>query len=243
MTRLLAKIIPVVFVAVLAVGTAVLMTCGSSGKKASVAPGSVQLGGECASFQDCQEVAGKVVECRCTDQSKQPLCVADLEAGEDCSTTGSFSPVCRPGTRCTATDLSFSNIVCLPIAKAGEDCGPTTGGCVDPAYCDGTQHCVVGQAELGQACSQHAECQAPNVCPSSKHVCSAPAKIGDACDTNTGGRSECVAGAGCNGSKCVAQKSDGQDCVFDEECASGLCGTNGCGRGPSSSDVITTCGF
>jgi len=243
MTRLLAKIVSLLLAGVVAVGAVTLMTCDSAAKKAAAAPGSVQLGGTCTAFQDCQAVTGKVVECRCTDQSKQPLCVADLETGEDCATTGNFSPVCRPGTRCTATDLSLANIVCLPVAKTGEACGSDTGGCEDPAYCDGTQHCVVGQADLGQSCWQHAECKAPGVCPFAKHVCSAPAKIGGACDTNPDGRSECVVGAGCDGNKCVAQKADGQDCVFDEECTSRLCGTNGCGRGPGASDVVTTCGL
>ena len=137
----------------------------------------------------------------------------------------------------------MTNVVCLPVAKVGEACGASTGGCEDPAYCDSTEHCVVGNAGLGQACSQHAECKAPNICPFGKFVCSAPARIGESCSTNSDGRSECVAGAGCNGTKCVAQKADGQDCAFDEECSSGVCGINGCGRGPGSSDVITTCGL
>jgi hypothetical protein len=243
MTRLLAKIVPVMLVGVLAVGFVTLVTCGSAAKKANLAKGSVQLGGVCESFQDCQDVAGKVVECRCTDEGQQPRCMADLEAGEDCSTTGNFSPVCRPGTRCTAIDLTLSTLVCLPVAKVGETCGSTTGGCEDPAYCDNTEHCVVGQFDLGQSCWQHAECKAPYVCPFGRHVCSTPAKIGESCNANPGGRSECATGAGCNGSKCVAQKADGQDCAFDEECSSGLCGTNGCGRGPGSSDVVTTCGL
>lgn len=243
MTKLAAKIVPGVMGAFLAVGMLSLMTCGSTGKKATIASGSVQLGGVCSSLQDCQDVTGKVVECRCTDQSKQPLCVADLEAGQDCSTSGNFSPVCRPGTRCTATDVTLSTVVCLPVAKAGEACGNATGGCQDPAYCDSTQHCVVGQVELGQACSQHAECKSPNICPFGRFVCSAPAKLGESCSTNPSGRSECAAGAGCNGNTCVAQKADGQDCAFDEECTSGQCGINGCGRGPGSSDVVTTCGL
>ena len=243
MTKPIAKIVPLLLLGIVAVGTVTQTTCTPAAKKASLAPGSVPLGGECAAFQDCQATAGKVVECRCTDQSKQPLCVADLEAGGDCSTTGNFSPVCRPGTRCTAADLSLTTLVCLPIAKAGESCSSGTGGCEDPAYCDSTQHCVVGQLDLGQSCSQHAECKTPYVCPFGMQVCSVPAKIGETCHTNPGGRSECVVGAGCNGNKCVAQKADGQDCFSDEECSSGLCGTNGCGRGPGSSDIVTTCGW
>jgi hypothetical protein len=244
MTRPLAKLLSLLAAGMIAGGVVVVLTtCGSSTPKTAAMPGTVLLGGECSAYQDCQVPDGKVVECRCTDQSKVPVCVADLEAGEDCTTTGNFSPTCRPGTRCTATDLSLSKAVCLPVAKAGEPCGPTTSGCEDPTFCDSTQHCVVGTADLGQSCAQHAECKAPYVCPWGKHVCSTPAKIGDTCDTNPGGRSECAAGAGCDGSKCVAQKSDGQDCMFDEECTSGLCGPNGCGRGSGASNVILSCGL
>jgi hypothetical protein len=240
MTKLFYKTSSLIFAGAI-VGAVGLTTCGES-KKAAVL-GSVPLGGECEAYDDCQAVPGKVVECRCTDQGKKPLCVAELEAGEDCSTKGNFSPTCRPGTRCTATDLSLTTLVCLPVAKAGEPCGMGTGGCEDPAYCDGTNHCVVGQSGLGQSCSQHAECTSPYVCPWGKHVCTAPAKIGEPCNTNADGRSECEAGAGCDGGKCVAKKGDGQDCMFDEECSSGLCGTNGCGRGQGPSDVVTSCGF
>lgn len=243
MTRLVAKILSLVFTGTVATTALFLATCGSTDDKISVARGSVLLGGECTSYDDCAGVAGKLVECRCTDQNRKPVCVADLEAGEDCSTTGNFSPVCRPGTRCVATASDARKQVCAPIAGVGEACGAGTGGCQDPAYCDGTTHCALGQAELGQSCGQHAECKSPYVCPFGKHVCSRPAKIGEACDTNPGGRSECEAGAGCNGNKCVAQKSDGQDCAFDEECTSGLCGPNGCGRGQGTSDAVLACGL
>jgi hypothetical protein len=219
-----------------------LMACSDHAAPAAAAPGSVPLGGECASYDECQPVAGKTVQCRCSDQSSKLLCVADLKAGDDCTTTGNFSPACESGTRCTPMETNLSKQVCLPIAKVGEECGPTTGGCQDPAFCDDTQHCRVGQADLGETCTEHAQCKAPYICPWGRRLCAAPAKIGEACDTNSGGRSGCVAGAGCDGSKCVAQKSDGQDCVFDEECQTGLCGVNGCGRGPGPSGVILSCG-
>jgi len=220
-----------------------LVACNDHSSRPAAASGSVPLGGECASYDECQAVAGKNVQCRCTDQSSKPLCVADLKAGDDCTTTGSFSPVCEPGTRCTPVDTSLSRLVCLPIAKVGEECGSTTGGCQDPAFCDSTGHCNVGQAELGETCTEHAQCKAPYICPWGRRLCTAPAKIGEACDTNSDGRSECEAGAGCDGSKCVAKKPDGQDCVFDEECQTGLCGVNGCGRGAGPSDVILSCGI
>jgi hypothetical protein len=188
-----------------------LVACNDSPSRRAAVPGSIPLGGECVSYDECQAVAGKSVQCRCTDQSKKPLCVADLKAGDDCTTTGNFSP--------------------------------STGGCQDPAFCDSTQHCRVGQADLGETCSEHAQCKAPYICPWGRRLCTAPAKIGEACDTNSAGRSECEAGAGCDGNKCVAKKPDGQDCMFDEECQTALCGVNGCGRGAGPSDVILSCGF
>jgi len=119
----------------------------------------------------------------------------------------------------------------LHAAKVGEACGPATGGCDDPAFCDESLHCVIGDAGLGQVCGRHAECRAPFICPWGRHVCSTPAKIGQSCHTNPGGRSECEAGSGCNGTRCVAQESDGHSCLADEECKAGICTKGGCGHG------------
>jgi hypothetical protein len=243
MSNLVAKIVALLSLAGIAVATITLATGSSEAAKKNNLPGSVVLGGECAAFQDCRLVFGKVVECRCTDQSSRPVCVADLDVGQDCSTSISVSSVCRPGTRCTATGPHSAKAVCIPAAKAGEACGPGTGGCEDPAFCDSNHVCVLGQAELGQTCGQHAECKAPYVCPGRKHVCSRPAKVGEACETNSDGRSECVADAGCNGNRCVAKKIDGAGCTFDEECLTGLCGTSGCGLGPALGNVIVSCGL
>jgi hypothetical protein len=237
MTRLVAK--AVFLFGVLAVGTLCLLARSSGASKARPERGSVMLGQACKSHDDCRAVVGRVVLCRCTDQSSQPLCIADLQLGEDCGTTGRFSPVCEPGTRCAPTGPEPTSLACLPVAKVGESCDVTTAGCEDPAYCDSTQHCVVGQAELGQACSQHAECRSPYICPWGKNACTLPGRIGAPCHTNARGRSECATGGGCNGSHCIAWKADGQACLFDEECATGLCGINGCGR---TGEVTTSCG-
>ena len=154
-----------------------------------------------------------------------------VDAGGDC--TGS-SDVCVRGARCTASLPDGKKFVCLPVAKLGEACGPATGGCEDPAFCDDTLHCVLGRAGLGRTCALHAECKAPLVCPWARRVCSTPAKIGQSCHTNPGGRSECEAGSGCNGTRCVTQKADGQSCFADEECKAGFCQRGGCGRGAGS---------
>jgi hypothetical protein len=124
------------------------------------------------------------------------------------------------------------------VVKVGEDCGPATGRCQDPAFCDDSRHCAVGDAGLGKACARHAECKAPLVCPWARHVCSEPAKIGQSCHTNPGGRSECESGAGCNGTRCVAQKPDGESCLADEECKSGACQGSACAKtaGPGLAD-------
>ncbi len=242
MSNWVAKIVALLSLAGFAIAMLVLATGSSEAAKKYSLPGSVALGGECAAFQDCHAVTGKIIECRCTEQSRHPVCVADLDVGQDCSNAISVSSVCRPGTRCTPTEPGSAKAICLLAAKAGEACGPGTGGCEDPAFCGSNHVCAVGQAELGQTCGQHAECKAPYVCPGSKHVCSHPAKIGEACETNSEGRSECVAGAGCNGNRCVAKKADGAGCTFDEECLTGLCGTSGCGLGPASGNVIASCG-
>ncbi len=121
------------------------------------------------------------------------------------------------------------------VAQVGEDCGVTNGRCQDPAFCDDSRHCALGEAGLGKVCSNHAECKAPLVCPWNKHVCSPPAKIGQSCHTNPGGRSECEAGAGCNGTKCVAQKPAGASCLSDEECKSGACQGGTCSKDTGTS--------
>lgn len=242
MSSLIAKVVALFSLAGIAIATIVLATGSSEAARKNRLPGTVAIGGECDAFEDCESVAGRVVECRCTDQGRRPICVADLEVGQDCSIS-TASSVCRPGTRCTPVGPHSEKAVCLAVAKAGEGCGPGIGGCADPAFCDGNHLCVVGGAELGHTCDQHAECRAPLVCPGRKHVCSPPAKVGDACAVNPDGRSECVAGAGCNGSRCVAKKTDGVACAFDEECLTGLCGTAGCGRGHASGGLVASCGL
>jgi hypothetical protein len=238
MNRLMAK--AMFLFGILAVGTLCLLGRSSGASRAYPTRGSVGLGQACTGHDDCRAIAGRVVECRCTDQSSVPLCTADLQLGEDCSTTGKFSPRCEPATRCAPSGTTGP--VCLPVAKVGESCDSTTAGCQDPAYCDSSQHCVVGQGELGQACAQDAECKSPYICPWGKNVCTVPARVGSPCHTNAHGRSECAAGAGCDGSRCITQKADGQACLFDEECLTGLCGINGCGRGGGAGDVTISCG-
>jgi hypothetical protein len=58
MTKPIAKIVSVFLGGCLALGMVALVTCTSTSKKASVAPGSVQLGCVCESFQDCQCTSG-----------------------------------------------------------------------------------------------------------------------------------------------------------------------------------------
>lgn len=157
---------------------------------------------------------------------------AALQSSDDCASDGD---ACAPGSRCRPAQAGLRRLVCLPIAKVGEDCGPATGGCEDPAFCDDSLHCALGEAALGHVCARHAECKAPLVCPWAKHVCSTPARIGQSCHTNPGGRSECGPGSGCNGTRCVTPKPDGQSCMADEECKAGVCQKGGCGKGTAPS--------
>jgi hypothetical protein len=147
---------------------------------------------------------------------------SDPRAVEDCT--------CAPGMPCKPVESDRRHFRCLPLAKVGESCGPASAVCDEPAFCDDTGHCALGQAGLGQACAGNAECKTPLVCPWAKHLCSAPGKMGQSCHTNPGGRSECAAGLGCDGIRCVTKKLDGQACVADEECKAGACQPSGCGQ-------------
>jgi hypothetical protein len=159
--------------------------------------------------------------------SDVPPARSDLHAGEDCTNRGD---ACADGTRCRPAVGTARHFLCLPVAKVGEACGPASAVCEEPAFCDHSQHCALGQAGLGQVCERHAECKAPLICPWAKHVCSSPGKTGQSCHTNPGGRSECEAGLGCDGIRCVARKPDGQACLADEECKTGACLQGGCAR-------------
>src|SRR5512142_570490 len=123
MSRVVAKVVALLSLAGLAIATLVFAAGASQAARKNYLPGTVALGGECAAFRDCRPVPGKVVECRCTDQGQHPVCVADLDVGQDCSMTGpsaGASSVCRPGTRCTAVAGHATKAVCLALAKAGE---------------------------------------------------------------------------------------------------------------------------
>ncbi len=210
----------------------------------STSAGTVTLGGECRGYAECAPVTGKVIECRCTDQSSKPLCVADAEAGESCAITGNFQPVCRPGTFCIGLGTS-NQATCMAPAAAGEACGNGASQCQDPYYCDTTFHCVLGQATLGQACDwlQSASCAAPNIC-SFNNVCTAPAAVGQSCTNPAAGeRNPCVVGSACSGSVCEPLKPDGADCMLDDECSSGICSLDHCGTASLPSNVIYSCGL
>ncbi len=238
---------PSLLAKVAAAGMVTLGACGGSGgDNPAAAKGTVPLGGECRGFDECQPVDGKVIECRCTDQSNKPICIADANQGESCARTGNFQAVCRPGLRCVGQNLSnLNDLSCMAPAQANEACS-STPGCQDPYFCGSDGRCVLGTADLGSSCSssQPASCKAPDLCPFGKGVCTAPAAVGEACErASAGDRSPCVQGAACDGSHCVPLKGDGADCMYDEECTSGICGLGQCGRGSLPADMMYGCGF
>jgi hypothetical protein len=163
--------------------------------------------------------------------------VADREAGESCAFTN-FQPTCRAGTDCTGP---ASAPVCVARVGTGEACGNNGGLCQDPNYCDGSGHCALGQAKVGEPCDfpQDASCVAPNIC--NLGTCAAPAALGQDCIP--GDRNPCVAGSVCIGGKCAHPAPDGADCFFDVECASGVCSLNQCGPGPLPATVSFSCGL
>jgi hypothetical protein len=226
---------------------ALLMGCGgsTSGSSGGAAgpTGTIAIGSECRGPDECAPVAGKQIECRCTDSSKKPICTARAAAGESCAITGNFQPACVDGTACVSA--SFQMPVCVPRAKAGEAC-TSAPGCEDPYYCDAGGHCAMASAKVGDTCDsfQQTSCVAPYFCPFSG-TCTAPAPIGGACDhAAEEGRSQCATGAGCDvfAKMCVAQKPDGADCFHDEECAAGICFFGVCGREPAPSYTTLGCG-
>ena len=68
MSNWVAKIVALLSLAGFAIAMLVLATGSSEAAKKYSLPGSVALGGECAAFQDCHAVTGKIIECRCTEQ-------------------------------------------------------------------------------------------------------------------------------------------------------------------------------
>jgi hypothetical protein len=213
----------------------VFAACGGSRPPPS---GTVALGAPCRGIAECAPVAGKVVRCDCTDQSKSPLCVADREAGESCATTGNFSPTCRAGTDCSG---SLSAPVCVARVATGAACGGDNGLCQDPDYCDASGHCAPGQAKLGEPCDfpEDASCAAPNLCDIGG--CVAPAALGKDCIP--GDRNPCAPGTVCIDLKCAAPLADGADCFSDTDCSSGVCSLNQCGRGSLPATLTYSCGL
>ena len=215
-----------------------IASCGGGGSQGG---GSVQVGAECRASNDCAAVPNEMVECRCTDSSSKPLCVAELEPGESCAPTGNFGLPCAPGSRCVG-ELSPDGVntaTCLVPGNLGDACSPEPG-CAEPNYCDITGHCVPGDANLGDACDslQWSQCKPPNIC-SFSGVCVPPAALGEPCDAKEdGSRSGCVPGAVCDGLSCVPPKPDGEFCARDEECATGFCGLAGCGRSSPATTVL-----
>jgi hypothetical protein len=136
-------------------------------------------------------------------------------------------------------------VTCRAPAKAGESC-TAAPGCEDPYWCDAGK-CVLGSAGLGQACDwlQPGSCAAPNVCPFGTLRCTAPSAIGEPCERKSSyGRSNCVAGAGCNTrGMCAPVQPDGAPCLQDEECTSNVCFGARCGRRSAPTNVILGCGF
>jgi hypothetical protein len=164
--------------------------------------------------------------------------VADREAGESCSFTGSFQPACRAGTDCSGP---ASAPVCIARVGTGEACGNDSGLCQDPDYCDASGHCAPGQAKLGDPCDfpQDASCAAPNICDVG--TCAAPAAMGQDCIA--GERNPCVAGTVCLDGKCAPPQPDGADCFFDTDCVSGVCSLGQCGSGSLPSTINFSCGL
>ena len=202
---------------------------GGSGGGSSV-PGTAQPGEPCRAHADCAPVAGREVECRCTDAAAVPVCDLLREAGESCDITGSFQPKCRTGTACVVVDLQ-SNPVCVPTVGKGQACTSTEVACEPALTCtDGA--CAPGALGPGADCFDDFDCQAEYRCDFSAG-CGPRIATGQSCESVGVPTSKtCVDGAGCEESSgtCVTLKADGAACFWDEECRSGECFFDGCGH-------------
>jgi hypothetical protein len=165
--------------------------------------GSVQLGGECSDYGDCDPSTGGVCGYATPDASTQTCIVPPhAKTGEVCSGTcfGVGVPeICQayahaPGALCHESDglLCNSAYVCQPYPQVGEACEAL---CATGATC-ATGICVA-RNPIGDSCLSDGDCVLPALCNFSG-VCALPAVDGQPCAQNI----ECES-ASCVNALCV----------------------------------------
>jgi hypothetical protein len=195
-------------------------------------PGTLAVGTGCRSTLDCAQEADEPVECRCTDQAREPICDRLSGPDESCAITGSFQKKCREGLTCAVPPGGDPlEPVCLRSALVGAYC-TSFADCVPDLVCDTTsQQCRTGAATLGQDCFNDIDCAVPLRCAG--FTCAAPIETGESCATaGVPTLRTCEAGSACGGwsQRCEKLKNDGERCGWDLECLSGVCFFDTCGK-------------
>jgi hypothetical protein len=214
--------------------------CSSSdeaGSDSSEAPGtelegggSVELGETCANASECKIPPGQEVDCKCTADSEESVCVTLLEAGEECG--GSLG--CRSDSVCL-------NGTCHVYAKLGEACKGTK---CEPGIACVDNVCAEARP-LGAECDPFdmQPCVPEAYCEFFDRVCKPRATVGGPCED-----AECPIDSTClrenDSSRCVPNRADGEpcgawyDCDWDSECIAGDDGVSRC----TPPDTPKSCG-
>jgi hypothetical protein len=211
---------------------AVLVAVSACAGETKQEPGTLAVGSGCRSTLDCAQDEDEPVECRCTDQSREPVCDRLSGAGESCAVTGSFQKKCRDRLTCAvAPGGDPEQPVCLGPAVVGAYC-TSFADCVPDLVCDTASHqCRTGAATIGQDCFNDIDCATPLRCAG--FSCAAPIADGESCaDAGVPTLRTCEAGRACGGwtQRCEPLKEDGNRCGWDLECKSAVCFFDTCGK-------------
>jgi hypothetical protein len=186
--------------------------------------GHIALGAPCDVAGDaCAQPDGKEVVCDCAGGSSKPTCVARIDVGATCGTSGAG---CRTGAYCDGR----AN-VCTAYHALGEKCHFDDGGgssheelCARGLACGASGNCETGKA-AGETCDfVFDDCALGLYCPFTGQTCQPTLAVGASCPSD---RDACGTGAACiskNGapSTCVKLAANGEACTTDLDCGAGL---------------------
>lgn len=146
------------------------------------------------------------------------LCAGDAYCDVDsiCRAALPIGAACTENTLCVRQAYCEAG-TCTQLPHSGDLCA---SGCAEVGSL-----CIDGRCRdagmPGDPCSSDAACSRYYWCDFTNHCAELPA-LGMPC---TGA---CAGGAYCDAMLCVAQKSDGADCIYNDECASHLCDDGAC---------------
>jgi hypothetical protein len=199
----------------------------------TVLTGTVAMGGACAFDKECESANCDVPSCPsacCTGTCGAPTTLPSI--GQACTAFCAGDAYCgadnlchaplAEGAACTSEPCAFGLYCagafgtqpgrCKPLPHLGEAC---EGACAEVgATCAGT---CVPVGILDDPCTADAQCSMFYQCNGTQ--CALLPTIGMPC------RTTCYEAAYCDGTTCVAQKSNGATCLRGDECDSHYCET------------------